>query len=414
MKGRPLISIIIPCYNHGHYLDRALESVLAQTMPDWEVIVVDDGSTDDTRAVVRAYADGRVRYLYQENQGLAGARNTGIDHARGNYLAFLDADDEWEPPFLERCVAVLEADDSLAGVYTRVTFIDEDGRRLLRLGAQPATRASFRERLLQGGFFPPSSVLVRRETVEMVGRFDPDLTSLEDWDLWLRLSEEHEMEGIPDPLARYRVSPGSMSTNVARIYRNQMVILDKYFGPAEGDATSWSQQKRQVYGFAYRMSALGYLEQGEADAGWRLLKRAFAVYPPLLERLDTFYELICGEQPKGVRGEVNLLDVDGRVQMIERRLASLFEGGSQQVSGRKRAAYANVYLAASMLNDQAGRWNHARRYLLRTLWNRPALLRSASVVRRLLKLLAGKRLAQFGRSVWKGDEASSMQQGSVH
>lgn len=99
----PEVSVIIPCYNHGHYLPHAVNSVLAQTFTDWEAIIVDDGSTDNTREVAAQFTDERVRYVHQENRGLSGARNTGIRAAQGAYLAFLDADDEWEPRFLRVC-----------------------------------------------------------------------------------------------------------------------------------------------------------------------------------------------------------------------------------------------------------------------------------------------------------------------
>ena len=94
---KPAVSVIIPCYNHAHYLCRAVQSVLAQTYADWEAIIVDDGSTDNTREVATRFSDPRVRYIYQENRGLSAARNTGISAAQGSYLAFLDADDELEP-----------------------------------------------------------------------------------------------------------------------------------------------------------------------------------------------------------------------------------------------------------------------------------------------------------------------------
>lgn len=102
------VSVIIPCYNHAQYLSDAVNSVLAQTYSDWEAIIVDDGTTDSTREVAVGFTDPRTRYLYQENQGLSAARNTGICAARGEYLVFLGADDEWESAFLERCVSVLQ------------------------------------------------------------------------------------------------------------------------------------------------------------------------------------------------------------------------------------------------------------------------------------------------------------------
>jgi glycosyltransferase involved in cell wall biosynthesis len=129
-------SVIIPCYNQGRYLSSALQSVQGQTFQDWEAIVVDDGSTDSTAAAVARSTDPRIRYVYQENQGLSAARNTGICSASGACLAFLDADDEWQPGFLERCLDVLRSNQRLAGVYSRTAFIDVRGTVLPQIGGE--------------------------------------------------------------------------------------------------------------------------------------------------------------------------------------------------------------------------------------------------------------------------------------
>lgn len=157
-----IISVVIPCYNHGHYLPYALESILAQTYPYWEAIIVDDGSTDNTREVAQRYIqqDIRIRYVYQMNRGLSGARNTGITEARGEFLAFLDADDEWEPEFLQTCVTALEKRPELAAVYTGWLLIDEVGHELMRK-TLVLEGIGLRQYLWQGGCFPCHSALVR-------------------------------------------------------------------------------------------------------------------------------------------------------------------------------------------------------------------------------------------------------------
>lgn len=404
----PRVSVIIPTYNHAHYLPLAIQSVLDQTYTDWEAIIVDDGSTDDTAAVVAQFTDPCIHYIHQENQGLSAARNTGIRAAQGDYLAFLDADDGWEPGFLRRCVGVLAADATLAGVYVRNYFIDENGAVLPRLGGQVVPPAAFRSRNLEGGFFPPHAALVRAAVVHQVGPFDTQLTSVEDWDLWIRLSERYQMQGIPLPLVRYRVYPGSMSTDSARMHANRMAVLTKHFGPPEGDLAAWSREKRRVYGFAYRSAAVGYIQQGQPDEGWRFLAQAVSTWPHLLERLDTFYELACGDQPKGYRGQVNLLDVEGNGTEMLRRLDSLFIKSGSTLDSMRRAAYGNAYLALAMLSDQAGRWAAARRYLLQAVGANPRLMGSYPVIRRLLKLCAGQRLVSLVRLA----SGSSQQTGS--
>ena len=404
---KPAASVIIPCYNHAHYLPQAIQSVLAQRFTDWEAIVVNDGSTDDTAAVVAQICDPRIRYVYQENQGLSAARNTGIRMAQGKYLAFVDADDEWEPRFLQRCVQVLDADAALAGVYTLNYFIDERGTVLPQIGGRAVHRGEFRRQNWAGGFFPPVSVLVRAEAVHQAGVFDEQLTSEEDWDLWLRIGLRYQMEGIPEPLARYRVYANSMSTNAARMHANRMSILPKYLGPPVGDPTTWPQEKRCAYAFAYWHSCIGYIQQGQPDEGWRFLVHAAKVWPDLFKSLDTLYELACGDKHWGERGQADLIDIEGNGVEILRRLDDLFAQAAPAMWSLRRAAYGNTYLALGILSDQAGQWAKARGYLVRAVAANPRLLASYSVVRRMIKLCSGQRLVRLMRTL-QGVRAGSV------
>lgn len=408
-RGLPLVTIVIPCFNHGHYLRVTLESVLAQTYMHWEAIVVDDGSTDDTRVVAAQFTDLRIRYTYQENQGLSAARNTGIRAARGDYLAFLDADDEWEPCFLEACTAVLATDRKTAAVVTLTRFIDEKGVALPKLGGQAFRPEKFRDRLLEGGFFPVHAVLVRSDSVRQAGMFNEALTSVEDWDLWLRLSTVGAaFRSVPEPLARYRISAGSMSSNAGRMHANRMAVLTKQFGPPDGDPFSWPAEKRLGYAFAYRSAALGYIAQQDAEQGWRHLAQAVEIEPDLLQRLDTFYELAFGDQPRGYRGEASLVDISANGAEMLRRLDALFAAAGPPVQAVKGAAYGNAYLALAMLSDQAGDWAAARSYLWQAAQHNPQLV-SGSFLRRLVKLYLGpsvvrrlKSIASVGNTQHKG------------
>ena len=392
----PIVSVIIPAYNQAHYLAYALRSVLAQTLIAWEAIVVDDGSTDNTREVAASFNDARIRYIYQANQGLSGARNTGVSAAQGEFLAFLDSDDELTPEFLRTCVGALQADRALGAVHTATLFIDQAGNVLPHADAQPLAGEAFQQKLRQGGFFPPVSVVARIDCVREAGLFDTALTSLEDWDVWLRIVQRHPMRGLPQPLVRYRVYPGSMSTNAPRMQANRLAVIAKHVGDASGDPAMWPAEKREMYGYAYRVSALEHLQQYQSEGAWSLLTQAVTVWPPLLDQLDTYYELACGDQGKGFRGEANLLDIEGNGRVMLTWLNNLFLQAFT-LHAHRRTAYSQAYLALAMLSDQAGRWPLARHYLWQAIRSKPRLLASPPIVRRLLKLLAGQRVLGLAR-----------------
>jgi glycosyltransferase involved in cell wall biosynthesis len=390
----PQVSIIMAAYNHARYIREAIASALAQTYERWELIVVDDGSTDDTAALLRQFTDLRIRYIYQENQGLAASRNRGIALAHGPYLAFLDSDDVWMPHFLERCVSVLGGESDLAGVYTLIYHINQNSARFQNSYGRVVPPGLLYHQLLEGGWFPPCAAVVRSRIVHEVGLFDTSLQGqgTEDWDLWLRIAHLYPMRGVSEPLACYRVYDGSMSTDVERMHANRLAVLAKHFGQLEGEPQTWPEDKRRAYAFTYRTAALGYIGRGDTDDGWGYLRHALEVEPGLLARLDTFYELALGDQPRGYRGDANALDIEASHAELRRRLDGLFTSSSPSVQAHKRVAFGSGYLALAVLSDQAGNWTAARRYMRRAVRICPALLRDRSVVRRLVKLHLGRRL----------------------
>jgi len=394
----PVISIIIPCYNQGRFLGCAIESVLRQTYTWWEAMVVDDGSTDDTSLVAQAFADTRMRYVRQNNQGLCAARNAGVAAASGKYLAFLDADDAYEEAFLETCLRVLESRADAVAAYTACRYMDVAGTAL-EAGSGIVAEEAFRDRLVEGGFFPPCAVLIRADVARASGLFDVRLTSVEDWDLWLRASERGTFVGIASPLVRYRITPGSMSTDVARMHRNRTLVLAKRYGPHEGDPVQWPDAKRHAYGFAFRSSAVQYLAQGQEDMALDLLSQAVRCWPPLLGRLDTFYELACGDQDRSIRGQAALMDIRGNGIRMLAWLDGLFTEPPAELMSYRRRAYGNAHLALAMLYDQAGDWGAARRHLSSAVIHDTRLLGSRSVLRRAVKLLCGRRTVAFGKAL---------------
>jgi O-antigen biosynthesis protein len=201
---RPAVSVVVPTYNRAHVITRTLQTVLAQTFNDVEVLVVDDGSTDDTEQVVRSCTDGRVHYLRQPaNAGVSAARNRGLREARGEFIAFLDSDDEWMPRKLELQVALFRRVPEEVGlIYTGVETMRDDGTTTLE---RPQERGNvYREMLwrnvIHGG---GSNVMIRREVVATVGYFHEGLAAIEDYEYWLRISRCFAVDFVDEPLMRY-------------------------------------------------------------------------------------------------------------------------------------------------------------------------------------------------------------------
>ena len=213
---RPTVSVVIPTYNRARLLARALDSVLHQTWADFEMLIVDDGSTDGTAAVVAARADARVRYLRQPaNGGVSAARNRGLREARGEFIAFLDSDDEWFPAKLERQLARFrDLPDTVGLLYGGVENEDEHGRRRIKT---PAARGDLhRDLLVNNVIHGTSGVMIRRNVVATVGFFDEGIPAIEDYDYWVRVARFFEVEYVAEPLIRYHepANPDRKSLNV--------------------------------------------------------------------------------------------------------------------------------------------------------------------------------------------------------
>jgi len=213
----PETSVVITCYNYARYLDGCLRSVLDQTYQDYEIIVVDDGSTDGTPQIMEQFSDvPNLRYIRQENRGQASAKNKGIQEAQGRFVSFLDADDLWERDKLARQVRLFD-NPAVGVVYSRAHLIDQDGNPLtLHFGGQYLTPRSGRvsQWLLFDNFIWFSSSVVRKECFEKIGVFDETLSMGIDWDLWLKISTQYEFDFVDEPLLAYRTGhAGQMSKN---------------------------------------------------------------------------------------------------------------------------------------------------------------------------------------------------------
>jgi glycosyltransferase involved in cell wall biosynthesis len=195
------VSVIIPTYNRAHLVGRAIRSVLAQTYEDWECIMVDDCSTDDTEAVVKGFSDPRIRYVRREkNGGGSAARNTGIREARGKYLAFLDSDDEWRTQKLEKQIHIFEASDlsNVGLVYCGASMIYDRWVEVHRPRCRGNT--AYRALLKSDPIGSTSRVMIERRVLLEVGGFDEALPARQDHDLWLRIAEYYQVDFSPECL----------------------------------------------------------------------------------------------------------------------------------------------------------------------------------------------------------------------
>ncbi len=231
----PLVSVIIPAFNSAEFIVRAVESVLTQTYSRYEVIVVDDGSTDGTKSVLCQFGAG-IRYVYRENHGPSAARNTGIGIATGRYICFLDADDFWMPKKLEVQVAFMAQHPDIGLVFTDEEEFDEEkilhrsilAKTLCRpdLCPQRAMQDVF-AKLIVENFIPTSTVMVRRECFQKVGLFDETLRSVEDRDMWLRIAAHFQIACVSSILAKKQVHSSNISKDKELALRSRIRVWEK-------------------------------------------------------------------------------------------------------------------------------------------------------------------------------------------
>ncbi|PIG94123.1 glycosyltransferase family A protein [Gloeocapsopsis sp. IPPAS B-1203] len=278
----PQVSVIIPAYNAMNYLPETLDSLLKQTFDDFETIIVNDGSTDEIERWAAQITDPRVKLISQENRGLAAARNTGIAHAQGEYLAFLDADDLWKPTKLEKQVQSLQSNPDVGLVYTWTVVADPNGKPTGRVFASLA-EGNVWKKLTEFNIVGCGSVaMVRRSCFEKVGVFDRNLGSwVEDWDMWLRIASSYPFAVIKEPLVYYRQHLNNGSKNLQAMEQNFYKVIEKTFNSVPANLQFL---KKRSYGLTNLFLAWKVLQAKNQD--YKLVshywKLAFVNSPRLL------------------------------------------------------------------------------------------------------------------------------------
>ena len=307
MAEFPKVSVIIPAYNVAPYLGDTLESVLAQTRNDYEAIVINDGSRDETEQVAESYRerfDGKLVYLWQENRGLAGARNAAIQAARGEFIALLDGDDAWMPNYLEVMIGRLEADPTIDLMFPNALFWGSTkygGADFQSI--YPPNAPITLEKLLrrQSNVFGLGAL--RRELVMSVGGYDDELRSSEDYDLWLRLLKRGcRFDYTTEPLVRYRYRSNSLSNTGLTHYQNKMKAMVKVLAvsdltPSEREAAEqefsdsqatlhWHiyREKLQAQDYAGASEYLGLANAYRRKLKWSLIRAGLTLVPAFTAR----------------------------------------------------------------------------------------------------------------------------------
>jgi glycosyltransferase involved in cell wall biosynthesis len=307
MNSAPRISVVIPTYNRASLVGKAIDSVLVQTYPAAEIIVVDDGSKDDTRGALAAYGD-RIRAIHQVNAGLAGARNTGIEHATSDWVAFLDDDDEYVPQRLERAVEAIRAHPDIQVHTTNTALVSADGSEidLMKARSRQVNGLMRLERPLTwvlGGCFFAQTLVARRELLNSVGRFRK--TFYEDMDIFYRLSARGPWTLDSRCSLRLMRRPGE-DLNLSSLWRSKPVenystlvrihrdVLKEH--PLEG-----SEPMVVLGGLGSNLHLLGctYFEKGNFKEGKACFKEASRVSPKLQSRIKAWLPAVLG--PVGLK-----------------------------------------------------------------------------------------------------------------
>lgn len=286
----PLVSVVIPAFNAARFLPGSIPSVLAQTWTDFELIVVDDGSTDTTAACVQAFDDPRIRLVSQANRGLAGARNGGIREARGIYIAFLDADDLWHPEKLARHVAHLRSQPSVGVSYSASALMDDQGHDMRLMQKPKLHGVTARDVFLRNPVGNGSAPVIRRQTLDDIAfsaptgapgewwYFDERFRQSEDIECWLRIAlcTSWRFEGLAQPLTLYRVNAGGLSAALDKQYATWQAVVEKTRSIAPYFVAHYESRARayQLRYLARRALSL----QDPLSAG-RLLVRAMRSFP---------------------------------------------------------------------------------------------------------------------------------------
>jgi len=281
MNYKLTVTIVIPTYNHADYLQKALASVLQQTFTDWEAIIVNNYSDDNTEEIVESFNEPRFHMENFHNNGIiAASRNHAIRLAKGEYIAFLDSDDEWYPEKLHNCIIALE-NSSEDAICHGERWIGVDGyNRDVQYG--PESRATYKSLLCKGNAISTSAVLVRRHVLERVGLFseDPEIVTAEDYDLWLKIVKSGtRFIFLPKILGVYRIHPGGNSQAVLKNVHAILTVVENQFRDIKRLDIKETLRRRRAIALVYYGGGRVFQKQGHIFSSFKLFSRSWVEFP---------------------------------------------------------------------------------------------------------------------------------------
>lgn len=279
----PIISVIVPAYNCESTIIETITSIQVQTLFDIEIIIINDGSTDNTLNLLTKIQDERLKIFSYENGGLPTARNRGITHATSPYISFIDADDLWAPDKLELQLAALLNHPNAGVAYSWTICIDNEGKNFYP-GVQASYQGNVLSHLLVCNFIASgSNVLLRREVIDAVGEFDSTLKSCEDWDYWLRVARSWDFVVVTKPQIIYRLSSGAMSSKIEVMEKYQLLVLEKAFLKAPLELQHLKKQGQSyIYQFLTHLCLTRVKNKGAVKAAAKNLWKSIYLHPKTL------------------------------------------------------------------------------------------------------------------------------------
>ena len=388
----PEISAVIPTYNCRKYVKFAIDSAFAQKDTDIEIIVIDDGSTDDTGDLLQDCYGDRIRYIWQENSGESSARNRGVEAAQGEFVAFLDADDMWLPQKSRVQLDTFRLHPEHCLVVCQAHVIGKDNE-LLREAMIEQTSAESSIRLpglLQKNVIAPSCTLMRRDILQRIGGFDPAIKFGEDWDLWLRLGQQGDFAFIAEPLALYRQHSASQSRippegMVGRFLQDRVYLLERAFAAYSESIGDLQPIRKKTLAFQYAQAAAASYAWGEWPSGQAYLAQAINLDPASwqdgeqLKPMIIAYFIAAAERKGSEFSLQHLQDFEIHLQHSLPAQLMLSRHWKAHLLSR---LYAEGAYQASLAGDTTDVWQ----YSWQAFQKNPGLLFNIGMLRRLLRV----------------------------